>query len=247
MAALTAAGPVLVHFFDPTQLNSARAFPYISEWNRRYAQLGLTTLGILSPRFAFTRNAATATELTEGLGVEHPVALDLDYAIWHDYGCKGWPSLFLWGGGGALLWAHNGEGEYRATEEEIQAELRSADATIDLPSPMKPLRSADAPGALVPVPTNEILPGGSPAEPWEPSADGSPLAFDYEAGEAWVVADGSGEIGVTIDGEDGVAIQMPPAGLTKVAGSGHHEAHRVELRATADVRVWAISFAPGER
>ena len=33
-AELTAAGPVLVHFFDFAQLNSVRALPYAIEWDR---------------------------------------------------------------------------------------------------------------------------------------------------------------------------------------------------------------------
>jgi hypothetical protein len=245
MAELTAAGPVLVHFFDPTQLNSVRALPYIAEWNRRYAELGMTTLGIHSPRFALTADAQVATDAIERLGIEHAVALDLDYAIWHDYGCKGWPSLFLWGQGGALRWAHNGEGEYLATEEAIQEELRLADVTADLPPPMAPLRATDAPGVLVPVPTAEVLPGDSPAEPWSPDPGGSPMVIDYAAGEAWVVAEGDGVIAVTVDGERTDDIRIPPSGLTRVAGSGPHESHRVHLEVPEGVHIWAVSFAPG--
>ena len=245
MAELTAAGPVLVHFFDPTQLNSVRALPYIAEWNRRYSQLGLTTIGVHSPRFAFTADGEVATEGIERLGIEHAVALDLDYAIWHDYGCKGWPSLFLWGHGGALRWAHNGEGEYRATEEAIHEELRLGDIAIDLPAPMEPLRPTDAPGALVPVPTAEVLPGGSPSVPWSPEPGGSPMVIDYAAGEAWVVAQGDGKIEVAFDGEPTDTISVPPSGLAKVAGSGPHESHRVELEVSDGVRIWAVSFAPG--
>jgi len=245
MAELTAAGPVLVYFWDPTQLNSVRALPYVAEWNRRYASLGLTTLGILSPRFALTTDPKVATEAIERLDVEHPVALDLDYAIWHDYGCIGWPSLFFWGQGGGLRWAHRGEGEYRETEEAIQDELREADVTTKLPAPMEVLRATDVSGALLPVPTPEIFPGGSPAEPWTVTAGDSRLEFDYEAGEAWVVVDGEGSVSVSIDGELEAAVQVPPAGLVKLTGKGRHEAHRIELDASEGVRVWAISFAPG--
>ncbi|MDQ3728703.1 MAG: hypothetical protein M3355_03840 [Actinomycetota bacterium] len=245
MAALTAAGPVLVHFFDPTQLNSVRALPYLVEWNRRYSGHGLTTVGIHSPRFALTANADVAMDLIERSGVEHAVALDLDYAIWHDYGCLGWPSLFLWGQGGALAWAHRGEGEYRATEEAIQDELRKADVTRDLPVPMETVRATDEPGALLTAQSDEILPGGSPAEAWAAQARNSRLGFDYEGGEAWVVADGEGELRAEVDGEPSAPVQVPPAGLIKLAGEGRHEAHRVELDVSEGVRVWAISFAPG--
>ena len=245
MAALTATGPVLVHFFDPAQLNSVRTLPYRAEGDRRYSQLGLATLAIHSPRFAFTADAKSAEEAIGRLGVEHPVALDLDYAIWHDYGCKGWPSLFLWGRGGALRWAHNGEGEYLATEEAIQEELRLGDIAADLPPPMAPLRPTDVPGVLLPVPTPEVFPGGSAAEPWTPESGGSQMVVDYAAGEAWVVADGEGEIGLSVDGERGDPIRIPPWGLRKLAGSGSHEAHRAELDVPDGVRIWAISFAPG--
>jgi len=51
---LTARGPVLVHFFDFAQLNSVRALPYRIGWDRRYRELGLTTLGVHSPRHPFT-------------------------------------------------------------------------------------------------------------------------------------------------------------------------------------------------
>lgn len=245
MAVLTAGGPVLVHFFDPTQLNSIRAFPYLAEWNRRYSALGMTTLAVLSPRFALTADAGIATELVERTGVEHAVALDLDYAIWHDYGCLGWPSLFLWGQGGGLVWAHRGEGEYHATEGAIQDEFRKVDVAASLPALMEPLRPTDAPGALLPAQSSEILPGGSPAQPWVAEAGGSTIEFEYEAGEAWVIADGDGALRVSVDGKPKEPIRVPPAGLSKLAGEGGHETHRIELNVSEGVRVWAISFAPG--
>src|SRR3954451_1929432 len=58
MSALTARGPVLVHFFDFAQLNCVRSLPYVAEWERRYSAIGLTTLGIHSPRHPFTAGAA---------------------------------------------------------------------------------------------------------------------------------------------------------------------------------------------
>ena len=52
---------------------------------------------------------------------------DSGYVVWHDYGCKGWPSLFFWGQGAPLIWFHFGEGEYAATEAAIAAELARID------------------------------------------------------------------------------------------------------------------------
>src|SRR6185436_1080275 len=76
MAELTAAGPVLVHFFDFAQLNSLRALPYVIEWDQRYREAGLTTLGVHSPRFGFTKREELLAPALERLGVTYPVVDD---------------------------------------------------------------------------------------------------------------------------------------------------------------------------
>jgi hypothetical protein len=243
MAELTASGPVLIHFFDFAQLNSVRALPYVIEWERRYAPLGLSVVGIHSPRFRFSGGRDAATEGIAALGVEHAVALDSDYAIWHDYGCRGWPSLFLWGRGGVLTWAHFGEGEYLATEEAIQEELRAMDLAAPLPAPMDPLRATDAAGALVAPPSEEVFPGGSPAEAWEASDGEHGLEVEYEAGGAYVVVEGHGTLEACVDG--GPPAKLSGQGLIPIAEHPRHERHTVAIDASPGVRVWAISFAPG--
>ena len=243
MAELTAAGPVLVHFLDVAQLNSVRALPYVAEWWRRYAALGLRVLGIHSPRFRFSGDPELIEPELGALGVEHPVAVDSNYAIWHDYGCKGWPSLFLWARGGALAWVHFGEGEYLATERAIQDLIRGDDLTATLPEPMAPLRPTDAPGALVKPPTDEVFPGGSPAEAWEPDGSDDRLELEYAAGGAYLVADGDGEVRTGIDGAE--PERLPGRGIRPIAEHPRHERHRLVVEADPGARIWAVSFAPG--
>ena len=245
MAELTATGPVLVHFFDFAQLNSVRALPYVRAWHQRYAPHGLTVLGIHSPRFRFTAERVALDAGLATVGLPYRVADDSGYSIWHDYGCKGWPSLFLWARGGALAWVHFGEGEYVATEEAIQELLRAEDVTLDLPAPLAPLRETDAPGALVRPPSAEHFPGGGPGEPWTAASGDGALHVEYEAGGAYVVADGDGALSVALD--DGAARTVPvtPAGLHAVAEHPRHEDHALRIEASPGVRVWALSFAPG--
>ena len=140
MPALTAGGPALVHFVEYAQLNSVRTLPYLAEWQRRYREAGLSVIGVQAPRFPFAAEPEQVAAGLERLGVEFPVAIDAEHELWSAYGCEGWPSLFLWSLGGSLAWAHFGEGEYLATEEAIQAELREMDALQELPEPMAPLR-----------------------------------------------------------------------------------------------------------
>jgi hypothetical protein len=202
----------------------------------------LPTNGVHSPRFGFTAERAALGPALERLGISHPVADDSQYAVWHDYGCKGWPSLFLWGQGGALRWAHFGEGEYDATERAIAAELEALDSSYSPPPPLEPLRSTDAPGALVAPPSDEVLPGGSLTEPWTgPGA----LDLEYAAAGAHASVDGEGELRVFVDGVAAAPLAIAAPGLYDLALHERHESHALRLEAGAGVDVYSVSFSPG--
>jgi hypothetical protein len=246
MPALTAGGPALVHFVEYAQLNSVRTLPYLVEWSRRYREAGLSVIGVQAPRFPFAALPENVGAGLGELGVEFPVAIDAEHRLWTAYGCKGWPSLFLWSLGGALAWAQFGEGEYRATEEAIQAELREIDALRQLPEPIAPLRATDAPGVRVIAPTPELFPGGSWERPWTAGEDGEDLALDYQAGGAFLTVEGEGQIEAEIDGEWIDSIPAgPQPGLRRIAEHPCHEAHSLVLRPTPGVRIWSVSFAAG--
>lgn len=245
MPVATAGGPVLVHFLDFAQLNSVRTLPYVREWARRYGAHGLTTIGVQAPRFPFGAERDVVAAGLERLGVEFPVAIDADRRLWHAYGCEGWPSLFLWKLGGALAWFHFGEGEYRETEEAIQAELREQDALRELPEPMEPLRPTDAPGAKVMPPTPELFPGGSWEQPWTGVEDDEDLGIGYEAGGAYATVEGGGEIEVTIDGAPVERLTIEASGLYPLVEHRRHEAHELLLRPSPGLHIWSVSFAAG--
>lgn len=245
MPELTAAGPALVHFIDFAQLNSVRTLPYLVEWDRRYRELGLSTIGVQAPRFLFGADPAVVGRGLARLEVPFPVAIDAERELWHVYGCEGWPSLFLWNQGGALAWFHFGEGEYRATEEAIQAELREIDALRELPEPMAPIRPTDASGETVIAPTQELFPGGSWERPWIAGEDGETLEARYEAGGAHVTAEGSGEIAVELDGSSVGTVRVDGVALYALAEHPRHEQHSLTLRPTPGLHIWSLSFAAG--
>jgi hypothetical protein len=238
-------GLLLVHFVDVAHFSSVRTLPYLTAWCKRYGELGLTVLGVNSPRFPFSAEVQKVTAALARLGVAFPVAVDADYAIWHAYGCEGWPSLFLWGTGGALRWFHFGEGEYAATERAVQEELRALRPDADLPEPLAPLRPSDAPDALVARPSVEVFPGGSASEPWQPAEREAPLELDYAAGGAWVTVDGRDILGVSLDGGPETKIEVEAPGAYEVASHPRHESHRLALRPSAGLEVYAIGFAAG--
>lgn len=245
MPALTAGGPAIVHFFDFAQLNSARTLPYLSEWSNRYREAGLSVIGVQSPRFPFGADREAVAAGLRWLGVGFPVAIDAERELWGSYGCEGWPSLFLWSLGGALAWAHFGEGEYLGTEIAIQEELREIDALRDLPEPMAPLRPTDGPGARVIAPSPELFPSESWERAWTAGEDGDELVVPYEAGGVHATVEGRGEIALELDGAPIDSVPVDGAALYALAEHSRHEQHRLTLRPTRGLRVWSVSFSAG--
>jgi hypothetical protein len=243
MAALAAARPVLVHVFDFAQLNSVRTLPYLEEWHARYRNAGLAVLGVQAPRFPFGADAEAVGAGLRRLGISFPTAVDAEREIWRDYGCEGWPSLFLWGVGGALRWFHFGEGDYRATEEAIQAELREADALRQLPTPVEPLRPADAPGATVAMPTPELFPASGRA--WTAAEDEEGFALTYEAGGACATVEGEGTLQIELDGAPLAPVAVSGAGLYELTAHPRHERHTLAIDLRGEVGIWSVSFVPG--
>ncbi len=240
MERLTARGPVLVHFFDFGQLNSVRTLPYLEAWRERYEQAGLSVIGVHTPRYPFSEDRDAVASAVDRLGIAHPVVADERRTIWADYGCHGWPSLFLWSKGGALRWYHAGEGEYRATEEAIQVELEGTEPL----EPLEPLRPQDAPGARVATPSAELLPGGSERQPWRASSEQPGIEIEFAAAGAWATLDGEGTVEVSENGERR-RFTVERAGLYELAAEGPHREGLLELRPEPGVLVYSVSFAAG--
>jgi hypothetical protein len=116
--------------------------------------------------------------------------------------------------------------------------------TAELPEPMEPMRASDAPGALVTPPSEEVFPGGSPAEPWRASPAETAVEIEYAAGGAYAAFDGAGELRVALDGaERSLTVEAP--GLYELASHARHEHHRVALSPSPELALYAISFAAG--
>ncbi len=260
MTVATAKGPVLVHMFDFSQLNSVRTLPYLVEWDRKYSPLGLKVVGVQVPRFPFGTDAAAVESGLRRLGVEFPVIIDENRILQTSYGFEGWPSLFLWGRGGILRWFHFGEGEYQATEEAIQEALQAAgraapkpgqeapeglpEGLPELPGLMDPIRATDASGAEVTPPGEELIPGdGRPFT----RADGDGFDIDYQdAGHAGVhaTASGRGTLMVSIGGDPLEPVPVDGPGLYTLTERPVSGPHRISIELEGEPEIWSVSFAP---
>jgi hypothetical protein len=67
---------------------------------------------------------------TRELGVDYPVVIDNDFAIWQSLANRYWPALYLIDRDGRIRFHHFGEGNYEETERAIQQVLGVDEETV---------------------------------------------------------------------------------------------------------------------
>jgi thiol-disulfide isomerase/thioredoxin len=117
---------VLVQFWTFTCINWLRTLPYVRAWAEKYRDHGLVVVGVHTPEFDFERDVDSIRASTEQRGIDYPVAVDSDYAVWRLFANQYWPALYFADAEGAIRHHHFGEGEYETSERVIQALLAEA-------------------------------------------------------------------------------------------------------------------------
>ena len=120
---------VLVDFWTYTCINWRRQLPYVRAWAEKYKDQGLVVVGIHAPEFEFEKNTANVRWALKDMGIDYPVAVDNNLAIWRAFQNQAWPALYFIDAQGRLRHRFFGEGSYDQSEMVIQALLREAGAT----------------------------------------------------------------------------------------------------------------------
>jgi hypothetical protein len=215
--------PILVEFFDSARVNSHRTLPYMRAWQERYAEPGLLrVIGVHTPAYSFGRDPEIAVAAIERMDIPYAVVLDPDFAVWRDYGNRGWPARYLFDRRGVLRYVHWGEGEYEETEQVLQELIAETDpeGELELPDVLEPLRPEDAPDAQMDPQTADIaLPADASrlelSGEWsegpdylEAQAAGATARATFRAGEAYAVLSGTAEPG--LHPSDGTVVAEAP-------------------------------------
>ena len=216
--------PVLVEFWDFCRANSLRTLGYMQAWHSRYAAAGLRVIAVHAGGYPPSRDPEQVRAAVARLGIEHPVLLDTDFALWREYGNEAWPARYLFDQRLRLFSLHYGEGGYHETQGEICDLLGIA------ADPLVALRPEDAPDALV----------GRPS-PEQPGAWSGP----YEAGAVWAVLEPSrsGEgASVRVNGRP---LPVAHAGCHLLVEHERHTTGVLELEVADGVRCHAVQFTAG--
>jgi len=121
---------VLIDFWTYSCINCIRSVPYVRAWAERYRNDGLVVIGVHSPEFAFERDPANVRKAVADLGIDYPVALDNQLAIWRAFDNRYWPAHYLADAQGRIRYHHFGEGSTDETETAIRALLAEKGAKL---------------------------------------------------------------------------------------------------------------------
>ena len=111
---------VLVNFWTLTCINWLRQEPYVRAWSQAYRDDGLIVIGVHTPEFSFEHDVDRVRQATAERGIDYPVAVDNDYAIWDAFDNRYWPALYFIDRDGVARDSYFGEGGYEESESTIQ-------------------------------------------------------------------------------------------------------------------------------
>ena len=129
---------VVVQFCTYSCVNWLRTLPYIRAWAQKYRDRGLMVVGAHSPEFPFEHDVERVRPALEAMGVDYPIAMDNDFAVWRAFDNNAWPALYFIDAEGRIRHHHLGEEDYERSERVIQqllAEAGSDDLDRELVSP----------------------------------------------------------------------------------------------------------------
>jgi thiol-disulfide isomerase/thioredoxin len=121
---------VLVDIWTYSCVNWLRTLPYVRAWAQRYRDRGLVVVGVHCPEFGFEHDLDNVRHASRELGVDYPVVIDNDFAIWRSLENHYWPAVYLVDQGGRIRFHHFGEGNYEETEQAIQQLLGIEEETV---------------------------------------------------------------------------------------------------------------------
>jgi hypothetical protein len=117
---------VLVEFWTFTCINWIRTLPYVRAWFEKYGRDGLVVLGVHTPEFDVEHDIERVRKAVADMGIEYPIAIDNDYAIWNAFNNSYWPALYFADADGEIRHHRFGEGDYEDSEIVIQRLLAAA-------------------------------------------------------------------------------------------------------------------------
>ncbi len=110
----------LIEFWTFDCYNCKNVIPHIKGWHQQFPASQFRVIGIHTPETAHEKETANVQAAVKSLGIQYPVVLDSDSALWKSYHQNFWPFIYLIDKKGEIRYTHAGEGAYAETEAMIK-------------------------------------------------------------------------------------------------------------------------------
>ena len=120
----------LIEFWTFDCKNCQNVIPHIKKWHQQFQASQFGVIGIHTPETAQEKISANVQAAVKKWGIQYPVVLDSDGALWKSYHQTSWPFIYLIDKKGEIRYTRAGEGAYAETEAMIKkliAESESKD------------------------------------------------------------------------------------------------------------------------
>lgn len=114
---------VIVEFWTYGCINCQNVLPELKAWHEKYADDGLTIIGVHTPEFTFEHDLHNVQQALIDYGITYPVAIDNDKTTWRAYKNRYWPAMYFIDKAGNLRHLKIGEGRMDEAEKVLQALL----------------------------------------------------------------------------------------------------------------------------
>lgn len=114
---------VLLDFWTYCCINCLHVLPDLKYLENKYRD-NLTVIGVHSAKFENEKEAENIRQAILRYDIEHPVIVDSNFNIWHQYTVRAWPTLVLIDPEGYYLGSVSGEGHRDALDQLIGQLIR---------------------------------------------------------------------------------------------------------------------------
>lgn len=121
---------VLLDFWTYCCINCLHIIPDLKRLEADYPE-ELLVIGVHSGKFDNERESENIRQAILRYGIEHPVVNDAHFAIWRQYGARGWPHLVLIDPDGMIVAEFFGEGHYLRLDRAIRQLIQTHDDNLD--------------------------------------------------------------------------------------------------------------------
>jgi thiol-disulfide isomerase/thioredoxin len=109
---------VVVHFWTFGCINCIHNYPAYKAWQEKYADKGVTIVGIHTPEFEGEADVKRVRARAEENGLKFPIAVDNGSENWKNWKNRYWPTVYLVDRKGQVRYRWEGELDSRAVRGE---------------------------------------------------------------------------------------------------------------------------------